>query len=421
MDNQRIRIGFVSTRLSGTDGVSLETNKWVDVLQGLKHECFCFCGESDWPEERVHIVPEAHMNHPEILKIDEMLFKDKKRTGDTGRAIHKLKKHLKACLYRFVERFDADLLIVENTMSLPMNVPLGIALAEFIGETSMRTIAHHHDFWWERSRYIKSPADDYLRSAFPCTMSSVYHVVINSIAARELAFRTGIGSVLVPNVMDFDSLPSLPDGYANDMRQELGIKQGVAILLQPTRIVPRKKIERAIALARRINTECILVVTHKAGDEGINYEIYLKEFADIMGVNFLCAAERFACRRQKTSDGQKVYSIADAYSQADLVTYPSVIEGFGNAFLETIYYRRPIVMEAYEIFKCDIQPKGFKVIWFEDFISREIVEDVQNILCNHELTTEWTERNYQLGRRYYSYQTLEKILVTLLDQCIGKW
>jgi mannosylglucosylglycerate synthase len=421
MDTQRMRIGFIATRLSGTDGVSLETNKWVNILQGLGHECFCFCGESDWPEESVHMVPEANMKHPEILKIDEMLFKDKKRSGDTSRAIHKLKEHLKAGLYRFAKRFDLDLLIVENALSLPMNVPLGIALAEFIGETSMHTIAHHHDFWWERTRYIKSPADDYLRSAFPCTMSSVYHVVINSIAARELAFRTGIGSILIPNVMDFDSPPSLPDGYANDMRQELGIKKGTIILLQPTRIVPRKKIERAIALARRINTECVLVVTHTGDDEGIDYRIYLKEFANLIGVNFLCAADRFAFRRQTTSDGRKVYSIADAYSQADLVTYPSVIEGFGNAFLETIYYRRPIIMEAYEIFKCDIQPKGFKVIWFEDFISQKIVEDVQKMLCNHELAIEWVEKNYQLGRRYYSYQTLEKRLVTLLDHCIRNW
>jgi glycosyltransferase involved in cell wall biosynthesis len=302
-----------------------------------------------------------------------------------------------------------------------MNLPLGIALAEFIGETSTPTIAHHHDFWWERTRYIKSPADDYLCSAFPCTMASVYHVVINSIAARELAFRTGIGSVIIPNVMDFDLPPSLPDGYANDMRQELGIKKGTTILLQPTRIVPRKKIERAIALARRMDTECVLIVTHKAGDEGIDYQIYLKEFANLIGVNFLCAADRFAYRRQTTPDGRKVYSIADAYTQADLVTYPSVIEGFGNAFLETIYYRRPVIMEAYEIFKCDIQPKGFKVIWFEDFISRKIVEDVQKILCNHELAIEWAEKNYQLGRRYYSYQTLEKRLVTLLEQCTGNW
>jgi len=89
--------------------------------------------------------------------------------------------------------------------------------------------------------------------------------------------------------------------------------------------------------------------------------------------------------------------------------------------LETIYYRRPIVMEAYEIFKCDIQPKGFNVIWFENFISREIVEQAQEILCNPDLALEWAEKNYQLGLRYYSYHMLEKRLVTLLETCLGKW
>lgn len=421
MGNNRIRIGFVSTRLEGTDGVSLETNKWVDVLKGLRHECFCFCGRSDWPEERVHIVPEAHFNHPDILKISETLFKDKRRSRDIARAIHKLKEHLKSELYQFAQKFDLNLLIAENALSLPMNVPLGLALSEFICETSMPTIAHHHDFWWERTLYIKTPADDYLRSAFPCTMTSVYHVVINSVAARELAFRAGVGSTLIPNVLDFNSPPSLPDSYADNMRQDLGIKEGTTFLLQPTRIVSRKKIERAITLALRMDTECVLVVTHEAGDEGIKYQMYLKEFADLIGVKFLCVADRFGYLRQTTPDGRKVYSIADAYRQADLVTYPSLSEGFGNAFLETIYYRRPIVMEAYEIFKCDIQPKGFKVIWFEDFISREIVERVQKILCNPDQAIEWAEENYQLGLRYYSYQTLEKRLVALLENCLGNW
>ena len=275
MGNNRIRIGFVSTRLEGTDGVSLETNKWVNVLKGLRHKCFCFCGRSDWPEERVHIVPEAHFNHPDILKISEALFKDKRRSGDIARAIHKLKEHLKSELYQFVQKFDLNLLIAENALSLPMNVPLGVALAEFICETSIHTIAHHHDFWWERTRYIKTPANDYLRSAFPCTMTSVYHVVINSVAARELAFRAGVGSILIPNVLDFNSPPSLPDSYADNMRQDLGIKEGITFLLQPTRIVSRKKIERAITLARRMDTECVLVVTHEAGDEGIKYQMYL--------------------------------------------------------------------------------------------------------------------------------------------------
>ena len=421
MGNNQIRIGFVATRLEGTDGVSLETNKWVAVLKGLGHKCFCFCGKSDWPKELVHIVPEAHFKHPDILKISKALFEDKRRSGKVARAIHKLKEHLKAELYLFVQKFDLNILIVENALSLPMNVPLGIALTEFISETSIPTIAHHHDFWWERTRYIGTPADDYLRSAFPCTMTTVYHVVINSVAARELAFRAGVGSIHIPNVLDFNSPSSLPNSYADDMRQELGIKKGATFLLQPTRIVPRKRIEMAITLARRMNTECVVVVTHESGDEGIEYQMYLEEFADLIGVKFLCASDRFNYLRQTAPDGQKVYSIADAYHQADLVTYPSAIEGFGNAFLETIYYRRPIVMEAYEIFKCDIQPKGFNVIGFENFISREIVEQAEKILCDSDLAIEWAEENYQLGLRYYSYHTLEKNLAALLEHCLGRW
>lgn len=37
-------IGFVSTHFWGTDEVSLETGKWVDVLEQLGHTCFFFAG-----------------------------------------------------------------------------------------------------------------------------------------------------------------------------------------------------------------------------------------------------------------------------------------------------------------------------------------------------------------------------------------
>jgi glycosyltransferase involved in cell wall biosynthesis len=101
------------------------------------------------------------------------------------------------------------------------------------------------------------------------------------------------------------------------------------------------------------------------------------------------------------------------------VTYPSTVEGFGNAFLEAIYYRRPIVMSTYEIFRRDIEPKGFRVIGFEDFITEETVCQAQAILRDPALAAEMTQHNYELGRRYYSYRILEKSLVVLLNQILG--
>ena len=413
------RIGIVSTRLAGTDGVSLETRKWVHTLGKFGHECFFFAGASEWPPERSYVVPEAHFYHPAILALNSDLFDDYRRTPGTSRSVNQLKDFLKEKLYDFVEHFQINLLITENALSLPMNVPLGLALTELIAETNLATVGHHHDFYWERSRYSVSSADDYLRAAFPPTLRPLRHVVINSFAARQLALRGGVGSTLIPNVMDFDTPPPPLDDYARQLRSELGIEPEAYFLLQPTRIVPRKRIERAIELARRLELPCVLVVSHSAGDEGMAYKEYLEEYAALMGVRLILAADRISYERGRTPDGKPVFSLADAYQQADLITYPSLIEGFGNAFLEAIYYRRPILMSAYEIFKTDIQPKGFKVIGFDQVLTDETVEQARQVLLNPETAQEMVEHNYELARRYFSFRVLERRLAALLDECLG--
>ncbi|MGQ9518460.1 MAG: glycosyltransferase family 1 protein, partial [Anaerolineae bacterium] len=81
------RIGFVSTRLAGTDGVSLEVAKWVEILQELGHACFYFAGECDWPAEYSYVVPEAHFAHPDIRRLTHELFDDYRRAPDTSRLV----------------------------------------------------------------------------------------------------------------------------------------------------------------------------------------------------------------------------------------------------------------------------------------------------------------------------------------------
>ena len=419
MGNKQSRIGFVSTRLAGTDGVSLETIKWSDILTGLGHECFYFAGESDWPEERTYLVAEAHFGHPEIQALNTDLFDNYSRSHQISQRIQEIKDHLKDHLYKFIRSFHLDLLIAENALSIPMNIPLGLALTELIAETNTPAIGHHHDFAWERSRFKVTAASDYQLGAFPPVLPSVHHVVINSYAARQLALRTGVSSMLIPNVMDFDSPPTEPDAYAADLRPALGIGPDEYLLLQPTRVVPRKRIEHAIELARRLDLKCTLVISHASGDEGTAYETYLRDYANLMGVRVLFATGVIAHHRGQTPDGRKIFSLADVYQKADLVTYPSTLEGFGNAFLETIYYRRPIVVSIYEIYRRDIQPKGFKVIGFQDFITQDCVRHARDVLRNPDLVAEMADHNYELGRRHYSYRTLEKRLVALISECLG--
>jgi glycosyltransferase involved in cell wall biosynthesis len=417
--DEQHRIGFISTRLAGTDGVTLETQKWANILTNLGHKCFYFAGECDTPSEISITVPEAHFNHPEISALNEDLFDNYTRSSETSGKIQSLRYLLKRRLYDFINKFDIELLIIENALSIPMNIPLGLALTELIAETSIPTIGHHHDFGWERSRFKVSAASDYQLGAFPPILPSIRHVVINSYASRQLALRLGASSTIIPNVMDFDNPPPEMDDYSEDLRENFNINPDDCILLQPTRVVPRKRIELAIELTRRLGNGCTLVISHYSGDEGSSYANYLQTYAEMMDVRVIAVAGQISHKRGLTPEGKKIYSLADIYQRSNLITYPSTVEGFGNAFLETIYYRRLIVMSTYEIFRTDIEPKGFDVIEFGDFITDETVTQANKLLNNPELAEKIIARNYELGRRYFSYRTLEYRLVALVNESLG--
>jgi len=162
-----------------------------------------------------------------------------------------------------------------------------------------------------------------------------------------------------------------------------------------------------------------LVVTHASGDEGDDYIERIKAYAKLLDVNLITAEGMFDVRRDKTRDGKKIYSIWDGYIQADLVTYPSEFEGFGNAFLEAIFYKKPIVVNNYSIYSTDIKPKGFKVVEFNDYVTKETIRDIIDLINNKEKIAEYTEINFQLAKKYFSYDILQTKLKILLSNAFG--
>jgi glycosyltransferase involved in cell wall biosynthesis len=255
--------------------------------------------------------------------------------------------------------------------------------------------------------------------AFPPDLPSVQHVVINSEARHQLARRKGVSSIIVPNVMDYDNPPSEGDKYAADVRQALGLRDDELFILQPTRVVQRKGIEQAIELVSRLNKKARLVISHASGDDGDEYQRRISEYAELLGVDLLFADDIFDENRGTTKDGRKIYSLWDAYPHADLVTYPSTVEGFGNAFLEALYYKRPIVVNNYTIYATDIRPKGFKVIEFDDYITEETVGMTHRVLADREFEKQICQHNYELATRYFSFTVLRNKLQLLLDNAFG--
>jgi len=410
-------IGFISTRFAGTDGVSLETEKWARVFKQEGFNCFYFAGELDRPPSHSHLVPAAHFQDPGIRSIFNAAFSSHAngvRSRQLTTQIYDFKEHLKDALYEFIAKFKIDLLIPENALTIPLNIPLGLAITEVIAETGLPTIAHHHDFFWERLQFKINAVWDYLNMAFPPHLPTIRHVVINSSADNQLSLRTGVSATTIPNVMDFKHPPPPPDDYASDVREALGIDPDERLILQPTRVVNRKGIEHAIELVSRLKMKAILVISHASGDEGYDYEQRIIDYSHRMRVNTRFVSQIINHHRGTTSDGRKIYTLQDIYHHADFVTYPSTREGFGNAFLEAVYFRKPILVNHYSIYSFDIKPKGFSAVEINGYVTRGAVEQTRALLEDTRLRENMVEANYALGKKFFSYEVLHEKLMNLM-------
>lgn len=415
------RIGFVSTRFHGTDGVTLEAFKWAELLEGMGHRCFWLGGLLETPDDVSHLEPLAFFRHPEVDRLHHQLFGVSHRSRALTHAIQDQKARLKEALYQFIQRFDLEVLIPQNVLAIPVHIPFGLALTEVLAETGLPAIAHHHDFAWERERFTLNGVNDYLRAAFPPALPHIEHVVINSMAQKELARRCGLPSVVIPNVLNFETPPPGVDEYNADVRRELGLAQDDWFILQPTRVIARKGIEHAIELVRRLNDpRAKLVISHPAGDEGSDYMKLLRERIEDARVDVRFVDDRVGEERRRNAAGQKVYTLEDLYPHADLVTYPSHYEGFGNAFLEAIYFRKPVVVNTYAVYARDIAPLGFRTIEMSQLVSNQVVEQTRELLRDRALQAAWAETNFQLGTKFFSYAVARRKLAARLANLFGE-
>ena len=414
-------VGFISTRFHGTDGVTLEAAKWAEILEAEGAKCFWMAGLLDKREDVSHLDPIAFFNHPSVVEVQKDLFGVTTRSRDITDRIHEIKEKLKTSIYDFIKRFDLELLIPQNILAIPMHIPLGLAMTEVMAETGFPSIAHHHDFTWERERFTVTSGADYLASSFPPTLPSLVHVVINSMQQKELARRYGQASTIIPNVIDFETPPPPMDDYSKDFRREIGVSEDDILVLQPTRIVPRKGIEHAIELLRRLKEPRLkLVLSHPSGDEGDAYAKLLSERIADAGIQALFIADRIGERRGLNADGRKVYTLYDIYPHADLVTYPSYYEGFGNAFLEAIYFGKPVVVNTYAVFARDIDPLGFKTIEMSMIVTNEVVEKTREIIDDSSLRDEWAAINFDLGVKFFSYSVARRKLAGRIAKLFGE-
>lgn len=435
-----MEIGLIHYRVGETDGVSLEMVKWKQVLRNMNIKTYLVAGD---------------MGTSPGFKIPYIAYTDKRsnilkqksfvnlNSWDETKFKKEMNRYIEDIYNQLYEMMDLDVMIVNNIFSLAHNPAAAVAIYRFCKDNGIKMIGHHHDFYWERDFY-KNPTNDYIKDIleeyFP--PKDISHVVINSLAQEELKNKKGMDSLVIPNVFDFNQKRWEIDDYNIKIYDKLNISQNDLIFLQATRIVRRKAIELAIDTVsevkkdlkkyigkttfngKKITQDTNVFLVLPGLSEESDYVEVLKEYASQKDVELKLA---FSISDDIRHEEDEIFSLWDFYAITDFITYPSILEGFGNQFLEAIFSKTPVLMFEYPVYKKDIAPLGFEVVSlgskaeYERGMYRvnqnEIIkakEEIFQILFDAQMASNIVQKNFELGQKYFSYETLAKKLKNLL-------
>jgi mannosylglucosylglycerate synthase len=440
-----------------TDGVSLEMNKWIQVLEEMGHKVHICAGKLGTATSGTAI-KEMYHHQPDARTLYYNTFQalhDYHDEATYRTELFRLSDKIESKILTFIEEKQIDFLIPQNIWSVAANPAVAIALTNIMREHNLPALVHNHDFYFERTNGFRLTcgtavelADIYL----PPRNSLAKHVVINSLAQQKLIERKGIKSALVPNVFDFDAPPWSPDEYNSDFRARIGLRENDIMVLQATRLVTRKGIELAIDFIKALNSSThrsklkakglydgrkfdddsriVLVLAGYALDDATGrYKNLLAHKAKDAGVEAIFI-EDIVDSNRTTRKGKKIYSLWDTYVFADFVTYPSIWEGWGNQLLEALRAKLPLMLFEYPVYEVDIKDKDFRVVsignqisgWDEHglvTIEQEIMENAADqaveLLTDNELRQETVDHNFRMAKRFYSMDALHIYLRQLMN------
>lgn len=297
---------LVSFRLGGSDGVAVEATKWAGALESLGYDVYSVAGEG--PVDR--LLPGLAIGAASPPTYGEV-----------------------------VDALDAaDLVVVENLCSLPLNPAAADLVARALA--GRPAVLHHHDLPWQRPQFVGSPP--------PPDDRRWRHVTINELSRVELGAR-GIAAVTVYNAFDTgggdpgDQLAV--EAARRRVRGLLGVGDDDRLVLQPTRAIPRKNVAGGIALSESLGATYWLLGPAEDG--------FAPEAARLLDAS----GARVIFGRNDLSGTQ----VNDAYAACDVVVLPSTWEGFGNPTIEAAIHRRPLAIGPYPV-AAELAAFGFR--WF---------------------------------------------------------
>lgn len=377
-----MKIGIIHFRVGLTDGVSLEIEKRKLILQQMGHSVKLISSEVN--EGADYVIENFDYDSILMNKIKKeayigLEYYSENDLMDT--IYHEASKYTNALDHiNQIEKFD--FFLVHNVFSLGSNLPSAKGVYDFLKVNDLPSIFFHHDFYFEKPFYTypNKSINSYLNQYLPPIDNKFSHLTINTISQNKLKVIKNIDAEVIADVFDFTQ----PQWEVNDFNKtflgDIGVDENDLIVMMATRIIKRKGFELAFQVAselqnqiqkiqgntlyngKRINNDtkvCFIISGHPESSE---YEYYLemqKLASSYTNFKTVFISDRIGYKESLDVNGNKIYSLWDAYVFCDLILYTTMYEGWGNQLIEAFFAQKPVIINAYEVFKTDVKKEGY--------------------------------------------------------------
>lgn len=397
------KVAFVSFCLKSRDSVATETEKWIRIIEELGHEAHRVAGYIPAAGPNDHVIPGLNHLDPEIEAFTAALFDGGGCREELQAELDRLTGETGERLAGVLDELRPDLIITGNVLSLPLNLPFTAALCRWLEETHTACVAVHHDFYWNDSRYAGSRLPDIVDAYFPAPLPHVWHVTIDEPGREELYSHSGLAAICIERCHDFGAA-SAPVAEAPASMAEVADRDRELVFLQPACLPGHNCLDLTVSFLRRLGpfggraARLLLDGYYAAGDR--SFLVGLPE--EIRG-RVIAAGEG--------DDGEDTAeSRRRLYERCDAVIIPAAGREFGNSLLESIVYRKPLLVGASADIE-SLRSRGLQFLILDDRAAERVVK----LMEHPSLIAEMVNRNYELGRRHFSLEMLRERVMELLD------
>ncbi len=287
----------------------------------------------------VEINPLLASDHPEIKEVQNAGTAD---NGHLERFTDQIESYLRENLS------DVDVLLAHNVLTMPYNLPLTRALHRLANGSHLRVISWNHD-----SPYFYENYPEFLKDghwSLLCTYNDqIEYVTISERRAEQFRdlYRLSQPLPVIPNGIDPIRFFRLDDTTWR-LIQEQDLFSTDLVLVQPSRLHPRKNIEKSIevlaAFKKKHRNVKLLLTGAFDPHETSTHEYYRK--LDDLAKRLKVRDDLVMVADYTFKNGQKLtpdrVMIRDLYLIADILFLPSKQEGFGIPLLEAGMIKLPI-------------------------------------------------------------------------------